>query len=633
MNKNELIQKVRAMKDITSDEKAYLIDLIKTKKKYGLVWEDKPEDVEEQLRRELPVFKELKDKAIISDNPEAPNHILIEGDNLHALTALTYTHKGKVDVIYIDPPYNTGNNDFIYNDRYVDSEDSYRHSKWLSFMDKRLRIAEKLLKDSGVLIISIDDVEQAQLKLLCSEIYGEQNIIGTFPTIMNLKGNQGEFAFAGTHEYTLIIAKNKSSFLPNELPFDCEELETWSEDEIGFYKKGAIIKATGTEGKRENRPYMFYPILVDDKDNVSTITESEYLQLYNREDRTFNDNYLKEVSELYENKGFTVVVPKNGDEFGRWRWGYNPQNIRRFNYDVIVNRTKNGVTLYKKQRPQLGDIPSKKPKSILYRPEYSSGNGTEQLKQLFGTRKFDNPKPLDLILDFLRISSNLESCILDFFAGSGTTLHATMELNSQDGGKRQCLLVTNNENNIAEMVTYERNKKAIQGYINSSGLNVEGLSQNTLRYFQTDTVPSNINEQNRRLLTERSTELICIKEDCYTDVTKQHKSIKPQLARIFTNRKGKYLIMIYHSFVQYEVIQELIEIIPTLETEEKVKVYSFSPEKETIDEEFISIIDKIESVPLPESIYNTYKQCFRAINLDRETAVEPEKTDDNVYLI
>ena len=171
MNKNELIQKVRAMKDISSDEK-YLIDLIKTKKKYGLVWEDKPEDVEEQLRRELPVFKELKDKAIISDNPEAPNHILIEGDNLHALTALTYTHKGKIDVIYIDPPYNTGNKDFIYNDKYVDIEDSYRHSKWLSFMDKRLRIAEKLLKDSGLLIISIDDVVQAQLKLLCSEIYG-----------------------------------------------------------------------------------------------------------------------------------------------------------------------------------------------------------------------------------------------------------------------------------------------------------------------------------------------------------------------------------------------------------------------------------------------------------------------------
>src|SRR5690625_1088040 len=125
MNKRELIQKIRNLNDITADEKAYLIELVNTKKKYGLVWEDKPEDVEEQLRSMLPVFKEVKERAIISEDKEAPNHILIEGDNLHALTALTYTHEGKIDVIYIDPPYNTGNKDFIYNDHYVDREDSY----------------------------------------------------------------------------------------------------------------------------------------------------------------------------------------------------------------------------------------------------------------------------------------------------------------------------------------------------------------------------------------------------------------------------------------------------------------------------------------------------------------------------
>ena len=136
MNKQDLISKIKQLDGVTQDERAYLINLVNTKKKYGLVWEDKREDVEEQLRNNLPVLKEVKDKAIINGE-DNPNHILIEGDNLHALTALTFTHEGKIDVIYIDPPYNTGNKDFKYNDTFVDKEDSYRNSKWLSFMDKR----------------------------------------------------------------------------------------------------------------------------------------------------------------------------------------------------------------------------------------------------------------------------------------------------------------------------------------------------------------------------------------------------------------------------------------------------------------------------------------------------------------
>ena len=189
MNKQDLISKIKQLDGISQEERAYLINLVNTKKKYGLVWEDKPEEVEEQLRENLPVLKEVKEKAIINEDVtlsessraesrgEVPNHILIEGDNLHALTALTFTHEGKIDVIYIDPPYNTGNKDFKYNDSFVDKEDSYRHSKWLSFMDQRLRIAKRLLSDKGVVFISIDDNEQAQLRLLCNEVLGEDNFI------------------------------------------------------------------------------------------------------------------------------------------------------------------------------------------------------------------------------------------------------------------------------------------------------------------------------------------------------------------------------------------------------------------------------------------------------------------------
>ena len=586
MNKNELIQKVRAMKDITSDEKAYLLDLIKTKKKYGLVWEDKPEDVEEQLRSELPVFKELKDKAIISDNHEAPNHILIEGDNLHALTALTYTHKGKIDVIYIDPPYNTGNNDFIYNDRYVDSEDTYRHSKWLSFMDKRLRLAHKLLSDGGVIFLSIDDNENAQLKLLCDEIFQPKNYIRDI--IWQSRKSVSNDAFISmNHNYTLFYAKNLQIIdkLNFKLPINTENFDNIDNDPRGKWKSDPF-DAPGI------RPNLTYGI-------INPNTGKEYWPPKGRCWRVSENDYL---AFLEDNR---IIFGKSGRS--------KPQ-LKRY-LDFATDKGATAISIW-------NDIDT-------------TTNGTKQLMQVLGENKFNNPKPLGLMNRILQLSTtnNKSALILDFFAGSGTTLHATMELNKEDGGNRQCIIVTNNENDIAKDVTYERNKRVIGGYKNLKGEDIEGLTANTLRYFQTDFVPSSMSEKNRRLLTERSTELICIKEDCYTDVTKQHKSIKPQLARIFTNRRGKYLVIIYHSFVQYEVFQELIEIIPTLETEEKVKVYSFSPEKETIDEEFISIIDKIESVPLPESIYNTYKQCFRAIKLDRETAVEPEKTDDNVYLI
>ncbi len=144
MNKTELIGKLRSIEGLTDEERNNLIDLLCQHKKYGLVWEDKTEDVEEKLREQLPVLREVKERAILSDEPEAPNHILIEGDNLEALTALSYAHEGKIDVIYIDPPYNTGNRDFVYNDSFVDTEDCYRHSKWLSFMNKRLKIAKNV---------------------------------------------------------------------------------------------------------------------------------------------------------------------------------------------------------------------------------------------------------------------------------------------------------------------------------------------------------------------------------------------------------------------------------------------------------------------------------------------------------
>lgn len=180
-DRHKLIDRIKTLEGLTDDERSALLGLLRESKTFGLVWEDKPEDVEERLRNELPVLIEDTEKALIEAGPDAPNHILIEGDNLEALTTLAYTHAGKIDVIYIDPPYNTGNKDFIYNDSYVDSEDSYRHSKWLSFISRRLRIAKKLLSEQGVIFISIDDNEVSNLKLLCDDkehgFFGENNFI------------------------------------------------------------------------------------------------------------------------------------------------------------------------------------------------------------------------------------------------------------------------------------------------------------------------------------------------------------------------------------------------------------------------------------------------------------------------
>jgi adenine-specific DNA-methyltransferase len=654
MNRTEIIQKLKQLEGISQDERAYLINLVNTKKKYGLVWEDKPEVVEEQLRTQLPVLREVVERRILSkelpsesilieqkeatlfsgteiqeieslDNgllskDKSPNHILIEGDNLHALTALSFTHEGMIDVMYFDPPYNTGNKDFKYNDSFVDREDSYRHSKWLSFMNKRLLIAKRLLSDKGVIFISIDDNEQAQIKLLCDEVFSEKNFLGLLPTIMNLKGNQDQFCFAGTHEYTIVYCKDKSTFSPNQFSFDSEELEEWAEDEIGLFKKGAPLRATGAESNREDRPLMFFPILIDINNNVKTITEEEYGFIFDNKTKIFDDTHLSMIISKYKELGFEVILPYvDVNQYGRWRWGFNTNTINRLDYDVIPSRTKNGISLYKKQRPELGDLPSKKPKSVFYKPEYSSGNGTSQLKDIMKEKMFNNPKPIDLIKDIITISSSRKDfVILDIFAGSGTTLNATMRLNAEDGGTRQCILVTNNENNICEEVTFERNRRVIQGYTNSKGNLINGLTNNNLRYYKCEFVPSMKTEPNKRLLTQTSTDLLCIKEDCYTDITEKD-GFNPLLCKVFTNDCGKYMIIVYHSRNQIEVCEQLIAYIKNInDLSENIKLYAFSPEKETLLEDFYEVADKIDAIPLPEAIYNAYRSTFKTLNLDKK---------------
>jgi len=489
--------------NLTKDQLLEVIEKLEGKKKYGLVWDEErvQEKVVTDCQDKLPVLTEVKGKEIITNENE-PTHILIEGDNYHALSVLNYTHKGKVDLIYIDPPYNTGSKDnvFIYNDKIIDKNDTYRHSKWLNFMFKRLELAKALMKDEATIYISIDDNSVSQLRLLCNKVFGEDNFIAILPTIMNLKGNQDQFGFAGTHEYTLVFAKNKPSALIKEFELDDEEMDDWEEDEFGFFKRGAPMRATGAESKRENRPKMFYPILVDrESKEIIPIKDNEFKALYDSATKTFDDKHLKALKEKYEAEGFAVIIPQNDDgTYGRWRWGWSNENKEKLKTEVLLSEGNGSFSFYKKQRPSVGDLPSKKPKSLFYKAGYSSSTGTALLKRIFGNKKvFNNPKPVDLIKDIILLGSNNNSLIVDFFAGSGTTAQALLELNRDNPeSKRKLIVCTNNENEICETVTLPRIKSVIKGYtykVKRREIEIDGTGNN-LKYFKTSFVANNRNK-------------------------------------------------------------------------------------------------------------------------------------------
>ena len=595
MKKTDLIHKLKQLQGISDDERAYLINLVNTKKKYGLVWEDKPEDVEEQLRENLPVLKEVKDRAILNGE-EYPNHILIEGDNLHALTALTFTHEGKIDVIYIDPPYNTGNKDFKYNDRFVDKEDSYRHSKWLSFMSKRLEIAKRLLTEKGVIFISIDDNEQSQLKLLCDEVFGESNFISTSIRQAVKGGTRSKSMIAQNHDYLIVYCKNKGEAELSGKKVEGYTLELI--DEKGPYTKGRELNKWGAGSRREDSPTMWFPIKGPD--------------------------------------GAEVFPIRNDGSEGRWRWGKKKLLKAVEDKDVIFEMRENGTFIVYEKIRKSGDREIAQ-NSLLVDSHFSNAYGTEILKSIFGSNKdFSFPKPLSLIEHSLRLSTNEESIILDFFAGSGTTLHATMQLNVEDGGNRQCVLVTNNENNICEEVTYERNKRVIQGYTNVKREKVEGLSGNNLRYYKSEFVGREPSVKNKREITRLATELLCIKEDIYAE-QKQVGDYQLNATFVRCFQQGSlYLLVIYDE----GVIEQMVEVIQAVvaadkERKTQFKVYVFSNGQYPYTEEFEEVLPYVTLCALPDAIYKAYQHVLPkrkkqpVPELEEPTAEEVENSLNN----
>ncbi len=604
VDKYALIARVKELEGLTNDDKSQIIGFIKTKT-YGLVWEDSTEKCWEQLKEYIPVLIENKERAIISDRPEAPNHILIEGDNLLALTNLCATHQGKIDVIYIDPPYNTGNKDFVYNDSYVDSEDAFRHSKWLSFMSKRLRIAKRLLSDRGVIFISIDDNEQAQLKILCDEIFGENDFVAKFDWRKKTGANDAKDVAIVT-ETVLLYAKNHFVTIENKI---------WKRDEDSINRDR----------------YRFEDEFVETRGKF-------YYDTLDRGGLQYSDSMNFGI----EAPDGGIIFPHGRDSFVNdgWIWKWGREKVEwgikhKFLEFVKSNKSKGSSYTIKYKVYQFvdneGNIRERSGRAfmnLILDPINQIGNS--EMKEIFENKTpFSNPKPIGLIKYLLRTIQNQDSTILDFFAGSGTTMHAVMQLNKEDGGHRQCILVTNNENSICENVTYERNKRVINGYTKPNGEWVEGLHDNNLRYYKVGFVPR---DKDLRFVTSfaiSSVNTLCIKHGVYAEQP-QFGSLQCEAKRLryFDDGVRRFLVIL-----DPELVGDIIAQLQQAEYDGRMPVYVFTTGNYPYTDDFGQVSDRVELYPYPTCIYGACEQEMpRTVDKPLDMPDDIELTDDEANM-
>jgi len=576
------------------------------KKKYGLVWDKKNsqemldafvnwENVPENFTpKQFPVLKEVKNKEIESDK-DKPVNLLIEGDNYHSLAVLNFTHQNKIDVIYIDPPYNTGNKDFIFNDKFVDKDDPWRHSKWLSFMEKRLRLAKNLLNKNGVIFISIGEDEVAQLKLLCDETFGETNFINSLIWKANPRGRAMDKFFATTKEYILVYAKDSSEIkLALNSIEDEKKLSKFNlKDDISFYKKGYPLHNGTREFHINNRPNLAYSIYYNPKTGDAIV----------RDEKTKDKNgYILKDSFIDENlkkKGYARIIPLINNQTKQrrvWRWG-SEKFLKEYKTELIFVNETDGYYIYQKDRLSAEGAKFEKYKDII--EDIRTDEGGLELEAIFHKKPFNFPKPLRLIkflIGLVEQKNNL--LILDYFAGSGTTGHAVLEMNDLDNGNRHFILCTNDENKICTDVCYPRLEKVISGYKNFDGDDVAGMAGN-LKYLKTDFVGSDSTDKNKRDLVNKSAEMICIKEDIFDLAADGGLDY-----RIY--QKGKKFL---------GVIFELDAIADFKKEAEKHKgnfvVYCFSYTEATPEKEFKGLKNKYVLKPIPAVILRIYLEIFK----------------------
>ena len=539
-SKHDLIQEIKKLSD---------------KKKYGLVWEEEKtrEVFEKNADGKLPILLEDDARSIIHDSDDV-NNILIEGDNYHALSVLNYTHKEKIDVIYIDPPYNTGN-EFIYNDKIVDSDDAYRHSKWLSFMSKRIRLAKNVLCEKGIIFISIDEHEESQLKLLCNEIFGESNFIAKLVWKKKYTGGKHARFFVDLHEYVLVYAKNIASLEGFTMKRPENEKDKFNLIDKYVKERGKYYTRP-LKSNLELRPTLIYDILLPDKKKIKT------------------------------------------------QWIVSKPTFEKLNKDgrILFKKKRDGMyQVYMKYYENDKDGRVKVPSII----DFTYNNDAKvELKNLFHVEEgrdnvFYTVKPTKLIAFLIGLSAQKKTdlTILDFMAGSGTTGHSVLQLNKDDGIHRKFILCTNNENNICTDICYPRIKKVIQGYKNLKGEKIAGLGSNLI-YFKTSFVDSYPTDQNKKIMVLQSTKMLCLKENCF-ELVKQGKQFK-----IFKSPEGTYMAIIYY----YDGIVQFKKEVLRLKV--KINTYVFSLTDKVDSDDFVGVEQWVNLKPIPSVILNVYRRIF-----------------------
>jgi len=574
--------KKKSYTDYSKEDFIAEIEQLKKRKKYGIVWEEQEEKFDKDTIGKLPVLKEVKNREIKTDK-NSPVNLLIEGDNYHSLSVLNYTHEKSVDVIYIDPPYNTGNRDFIYNDSYVDREDAYRHSKWLSFMAKRLKLAKNVLKGKGIIFISIDDNEMPQLKLLLDDIFGEQNFLSNIKLKVKAAAGVGQESFLfDICEYVLVYAKDASLVTNNKPQIE----EPITSDTTSTYNK--ILKSFGSEKEIKK---ISGGIVGEIKVYQHNDFEIETIPSLKRDMPTYYRNFEKIFRTTNPQGGLMKRVMPQLPKKGLVSIEYIPSKGRskgeRFRYYFF-----NGSLLVWLKDTALKDEETKEVKKLVK----NSNLWLENMHQGIageGDIDFHNgKKPVKLIKKLIELHPNHKNAvILDFFAGSGTTGEAVLEMNKNDGGNRQFILGTNNENNIATDICHPRLKNVIRGYKKRPVLG------GNLKYFKTAFVDATPTDDNKKKLTAQSTEILCVRENTFEQVLDK-KDFK-----IFRNSK-QHTGIVFDQAAIADFKREAKKIKGSIHT------YIFSLEDEDFAPEFADMDGRIIVSPIPEAILRVYRRIF-----------------------
>ncbi|MBU1130510.1 site-specific DNA-methyltransferase [Patescibacteria group bacterium] len=559
-------------------------------KKYGLLWdrEKEPEQVVLDCENNLPILKRITDNEIKTN--ESDDNIFIEGDNYHSLTVLNYTHKGKIDFIYIDPPYNTGKKDeWKYNDKFIDENDSYRHAKWLNMMEKRLELSKHLLKEDGVIFISIGEQEVSNLNLLCGKVFRHENFLTLIARISKTASDKGNI-FAPSCDYVVCYAKNKANIDASNYYDEVDEDLYTKEDKDGMYRDDIALYQSALDPMRgciNQRYYIKCPdgsfvippgnVFPDEK------KEAAHIKPATKEDKVWRwifDTYLKQKHLLvFKETKTSPLLDQNG----------NKAKYNIYTKSYLEGRRDKGT----------------KPRNFLVDKKFLNRRGSDYLKTL--GLDFPYSKPKELIDHLMKIAHiPQDAIVLDFFAGSGTTGEAVLDLNNEDKGKRKFILCTNNEGQIAEEVCYPRIEKIIKGYIKKSknSEKIKGLGGN-LQYFKTDLIPveriDNIGDKQRHELTEKAGQMIAIKENTFQEVE------ICEWYQIFENKDKTKKTAIYFR----ENTNKFEELIKKIKNEKTV-LYVFS--YGVLDKKLFKYLGKnIVIEDIPEPILDIYKEINQTL--------------------